>query len=98
MTRFVTERQVEYGRALGLDLHGVTFRVAGAMIADRLEERALERIEELGLKPGDSVSYGGRVDRYRGRILLVSSIGRNGQVNFRGGGYAFPHNITKVSP
>ena len=91
--RRATDKQIEYGKKLGLDLTNATFRVAQAMLSDRLEVLSFEMIRQLDLKAGDVVTYHGTVEHLKGRAFVVSSVGKHGMVHFRGGGYAAPWNL-----
>lgn len=83
-------KQIEFGDSIGLDLRGDSTSVASAKIKDELllmNKLALKRLE---LKPGDEVKKS-RVVNINGReqteisIHIVSSVGKNLRVYFKGG-------------
>lgn len=80
--RKATDKQVEYGRVLGLNLKSKSFRVASAMIADEIEKRCWKSIKEQGLKKGDKIKYVGNYPERRNKIYVVNSIGKYGLVYF----------------
>jgi hypothetical protein len=86
-----SERQIEFGKALGLDLSSDTLRVASAKIDRELYCRNLMALRTLDLQPGDRVI---KRDTYEmdGTIhileheFVISSIDPNSlRVWFRGG-------------
>ena len=87
--RSATQKQVDFGASLGLDVSTDSKRVASALITQALIDRNTRRIAELGLKPGDRVvcvtdiDLGGRrfVDE---REYAISSIHPHGRIFFKG--------------
>lgn len=77
-----TNKQVEYGNVLGLNLKFRSFRVASAMIADEIEKRCWKSIKYQNIKNGDRVKYIGNYIERKNKIYLVNSIGKNGLVYF----------------
>ena len=101
--RPATLNQLAYAKSLGLDVSQDSVDVASIKITNRLTARNLELLDELQLKPGDKVikhesaEYEGRkVDL--SREYVVSSIGRDGRIYFKGGcgQGAWPDKVTKV--
>ena len=90
-----TDKQVQYAAALGIDINGKSFRVLSAEIADTLELKSHETIRTLKLKRGMRVRYAGPRDDMP-RELVVSAIGENGYVYFRGTSkYCRPWHLTR---
>ncbi|MBM7556309.1 hypothetical protein [Halanaerobacter jeridensis] len=99
-----TEKQIEFGEELGLDLKNNSLRVASAKIEDKLKENNKQAIEELNLKPGDKVKKKSKVeiDGEEKKYItkhVVSSIGKNYRVYFKGGNGqgAWPTQLEKVN-
>jgi hypothetical protein len=89
--RPATDRQIEFGKALGLTLAGDSLRVASAKIDEELFRRNVVAVESLGLKAGDRVvkretfEYEGK-EHVLEREYVVSSIDPDSlRVWFRGG-------------
>jgi hypothetical protein len=85
-----SEKQVSYGVMIGLDLSGLSKGLASAMIDDRHAELNAEALQRLALKPGDEVVHTSTC-RDEGSEFswetnyIVSSIGKDGLVYFKGG-------------
>ncbi|HWB20493.1 MAG TPA: hypothetical protein VG711_09355 [Phycisphaerales bacterium] len=86
-----TDRQVEFGKALGLALSSDSVRVASAKIDDELYMRNVAAAKTLGLKAGDrvvkreTIEVDGNVHMID-REYVVSSIDPNSlRIWFRGG-------------
>ena len=77
-----TNKQIDYGKILGLNLKAKSFRVAGAMISDEIEKRCWESISKQGLKKGDKVRYVGNYKERVNKIYTINSIGKYGLVYF----------------
>jgi flavin-dependent dehydrogenase len=88
--RSATPRQIEFARKLGLDPVVESFHVCSAQIDDHLRTLNEEAIARLQLKPGDrviktdSVEIDGQ-EHTLTREYVISSIGANGRVWFKGG-------------
>ena len=104
LPRSVTERQIDFGKALGLALAGDSLRVASAKIDEELFRRNAVALESLELKAGDPVikretfELDGKVHTLE-REYVVSSIDPNSlRVWFRGGNGqgAWPTQIERV--
>lgn len=78
----VTNKQIEYGKLLGLNLKQKSFRVASAMIADEIEKRCWKSIEDQSLKKGDKVRYIGNYPERKNKVYTINSIGKYGFVYF----------------
>ncbi len=90
-----TDKQLEYGAALGIDVNGKSFRVLSAEIADTLEIKSYEAIRKLKLKRGTRLRYAGPRDDMP-KDLVVSAIAQNGYVYFRGTPkYCRPWHLTR---
>ena len=75
-----TNKQIDYGKILGLNLKSKSFRIASAMIGDEIEERCWKSIKTQELKKGDKVKY---IGNYKGRInkiYTINSIGKYGLI------------------
>lgn len=99
--RPVTSRQIQLAKSLGVDVSEDSFNVAFAKIGDKFAERNKELLDELQLMPGDwVVKQKEDVLDIASRTFMISSIGRNGRIYFKGGnGWgAWPHEIKKVEP
>ena len=86
-----TERQREFASSLRVDVAGDSKRVASAKISEALEIRNQEAVIRLDLNPGDRVLHVTHIDQGERRHTLkrefvVSSVGKNGRVYFKGGG------------
>jgi hypothetical protein len=100
--RPATDRQRAFAESLGVALDGGSFAVCSARIDEELFRRNQERLGELALQPGDRVikaerfTIGGQIVE-NNREFVVSSIGRDLRVYFKGGnGYgAWPSQLTK---
>lgn len=78
-----TDKQIELAKSLNIKVEGKSYRVISAEIADRIEIESFNRVKKMGLKPGCKVEYvGPRKDLPK--TLIVSSIGINGYVYFKG--------------
>jgi len=96
-------RQIEYAATLGLDVQQDSVRVASAKIGDTLNEQNRKALIALGLKPGDAVQKTEKIE-HEGTVhsftndYIVSSIGTNGRVYFKGTGCrsAWPSQIEKL--
>lgn len=99
-----TEKQIEYGKILNLNLESKSFRVAGAMIADEIEKRCLKSAEEQGFKKGDRVKYVGNYPERKNKIYTINSVGKSGLVYFfvkdkfghKKGSYAYAFYLKKI--
>lgn len=101
--RPATQKQIEFATSLGLDVSGDSLWVCSAKIDDKLDEINQVELERLDLKPGDRVIVTKSVridDQYReySKEHIVSSIGKNNRVYFKGGGGrgAWPGQIKKI--
>lgn len=103
-SRPATDRQIEFGNALGLSLAGESLRVASAKIDEELFRRNAVAVESLGLKAGDCVikreilEYDGK-ELVLEREYVVSSIDPNSlRVWFKGGNGqgAWPTQLEKI--
>ena len=101
--RTATQKQIEFAASLGLDVSSDSFWVCSAKIDDRLRELNQAALESLKLKPGDRVIVTKKIQvnellhEYQ-EEYIVSSIGKNLRVYFKGGGGrgAWPGQIEKV--
>jgi hypothetical protein len=102
--RSATDRQIEFGKALGLVLAGDSMRVASAKIDEELFRRNALAVEALDLSPGDrvikreTVKFEGK-EHVLEREYVVSSIDASSlRVWFRGGNGqgAWPTQLEKV--
>jgi hypothetical protein len=99
-----TEKQIAWAKSLGIDLTEESYRVAYAMIHDALWERENRLIEEMQLRPGDTVSRVRQLE-WEGQIhewteeRIISSIRDDGLLYFKGTGSrrGWPSKFTKVS-
>ena len=102
--RNATERQIAFGRSLGLDLNNDSFRVASARIDEELRNRNHAALNALQLKPGDRVIKRHRIE-IDGQVhdldqeYVVSSVDDNLRVWFKGGNGlgAWPTQLEKVN-
>jgi hypothetical protein len=99
-----TEKQIEYGKILNLNLELKSFRVAGAMIADEVESRCLKSVQDQELKKGDRVKYTGNYPERKNRTYIVNSVGKSGLVYFfvkdefgnKKSSYAYAYYLKKI--
>jgi hypothetical protein len=98
-----TQKQIEFATSLGLDVMSDSFWVCSAKIDDKLRELNQVALENLKLKPGDRVivTTKGKISGQnyeRQDEFIVSSIGKNLKVYFKGGGgrSAWPGRIERV--
>lgn len=85
-----TEGQIELGDSISVDLRGDSARVASARLTEALFELNKAAAAELDLHPGDRV-----IQRLKGQVrgrdvvldreFVVSSVGKNFRVWFKGG-------------
>ena len=88
--RAATERQIELGDSISVDLRGDSARVASARLSEELFKLNKAAAAELDLHPGDRV-----IQRLNGQVrgrdvvcdqeFVVSSVGKNFRVWFKGG-------------
>ena len=96
MVRQPTQKQLEYAASLGIDTRGKSFRVVAAEIADSLEIAAQKSIRAMKLAPGVRVRYIGAREDLPSQ-LVVSALGANGFVYFRGTPkYCRPWNVERI--
>ena len=86
-----SERQVELGKKIGIDVVGDSSLVASEKIGDRLFIINRAAAEKLQLKSGDRVRVRRRVEdggatEEHVEEFLVSSVQPNGRIMFKGGG------------
>lgn len=100
--RPATQRQITYAASLRLDVRNDSFWVASAKINDRLKEMNDEALKQLNLEPGDRVIVTKTIEINEQRHEyqeehIVSSVGKNHRVYFKGGKGqgAWPIQITK---
>ena len=102
--RMATDKQIAFGKQLGLDLDGETLTIASVRIGEVLEAQNLRAIRRMRLKPGDKVRRAdpftlsdGR-EMYDAREFVVSSIYPDGSVYFKGGNgqRAWARNLEKI--
>lgn len=98
-----TQKQIEYAKSLDLNIAGDSFWVCSAKIDDRLRELNQAALDKLKLKPGDRVivTTKGKVGEKNYETqdeYIVSSVGKNLRVYFKGGGGrgAWPRQIEKI--
>ncbi len=77
-----TDKQIEYGKYLGINLKRKSLRVATAMISDAIELKCWNSIISQNLKKGDKVKYVGNYPGRKNKIFVINSIGRTGLVFF----------------
>jgi len=77
-----TNKQIEYGKYLGINLKRKSLRVAAAMISDAIELKCWESIISQSLKKGDKVKYLGNYTGRKNKTFIINSIGRTGLVFF----------------
>ena len=102
-SRFPTQKQIDFSISIGIDIESDSFWVGSAKIDERLSEINQKALEELDLKSGDRVSVkktfekDGKKHEYE-KEYLVSSIGRDQRVYFKGGRgqCAWPSQIVKL--
>jgi hypothetical protein len=88
--RSATSAQINFGKKLCLDLKDDSIWVASAKLQDELDRLNRLKLEELQLKAGDpvikteTVEVDGTVHTWETEYI-VSSIGKNGRVYFKGG-------------
>jgi hypothetical protein len=102
--RTATQKQIKFATSLGLNVSGDSFWVCSAKIDDKLRELNQLALERLKLKPGDKVIVTKKIkiDEQQHEYKeehIVSSIGKNLRVYFKGGGGrgAWPSQIEKVN-
>ena len=78
-----TEKQLKLAESLGLATQGKLFRVLSAEIADALEVKSFEFVEENGIKPGMKVEYLGLREDIP-QYLVVSTVAKTGYLYFKG--------------
>jgi len=88
-------KQINFASSLGLNVEGLSLRVASAMIGDVLQNKNIEAIFQLDLKPGISVMRKNDIIK---RVFVISSISDDGTVYFKGGNgnRAWARNLVKV--
>lgn len=99
-----TVEQIKLGEKLGLNLNQDSMRVASAKIEDRLKEKNKNTLDKLNLKSGDKVIKKNKVNIQGEEKTffsehVVSSIGRNYRVYFKGGNGqgAWPTQLEKIN-
>ena len=81
--RLPTPKQIELAKSIGLDPRDKSFRVLSAEISDALEVKSFDVVGSEGIRLGTEVEYiGSRNDMLR--HLLVSAVGKNGYLYFKG--------------
>jgi len=98
-----TKKQIKLGEKINLNLENDSMRVASAKIKDKLNNINKNAIKKLNLSPGDKVikksklSINGK-EIERTKEYIVSSIGKNNRVYFKGGNGrgAWPTEVEKV--
>jgi hypothetical protein len=99
-----SERQIDFAKALGLDVTADSSLVASAKIGEELFVRNKAALEKLQLKPGDRVSVRHQFE-FAGEMrewveeFVISSIQPNGRIMFKGGNGrgAWPTQVEKVA-
>lgn len=99
-----TNKQIDYGKMLGLNLKSKSFRVASAMIGDEIEKRCWESIKIQKLQKSDRVKYIGNYKERINKIYTINSIGKYGLVYFfvkdkfgnKKSSYAYAFYLTKI--
>ncbi|RJX18294.1 MAG: hypothetical protein C4570_07020 [Ammonifex sp.] len=99
-----SERQIDFARALGLNVSKDSSLVASAKIADELFVRNQAALEKLQLKPGETVRVRHRIEldgmtREWTEEFVISSIQPNCRIMFKGGNGrgAWPTQVEKVT-
>ncbi len=101
--RSPTARQLELAAEVGIDIAKDRYHTAFSKIHEALEGRSQRLVSEMRLQPGDTVVVGDVVERLGSEIdmsreWVISSIGENGRLYFKGGGghCAWPSEIKKI--
>jgi hypothetical protein len=82
--KFITsEEQLDLAKSLGIKLVTNSSLIAFAQLSEKLDQINIEAIKKLKLSPGDEVTIN------NGNVYVISSIGKNYRLWFKGGnGYS----------
>ena len=103
--RMPTDKQILFASSLGIDVTKDSFCIASVKIDQELQAKNRRAIIEMNLKPGDCVVKHESV-RFNDethdldREYIISSIGRNGRIWFKGGNGqgAWATQLEKLNP